>query len=263
MFRRADVLLGLSHRIPSADDEVRLLTGSMLMPPTEVTYDALRRAWETVCEPPIPEWTRALAAMQAEQARLVEAGAWVRGPHDLLTLIGQERRETYHSAMLAWLLDPMAAHGLGTRTLRSLLAIVDARPERELASPWAIRTRCEVARAHSRADIVVEAPGLRVVVENKVDAPEGDRQCDRLHEDFQEDRREVLFIFLTPTGRRPTSATGAAADAFRAVSYRALLQALERHLDPEGYLDPEGPAAQRVGRATALNYLHTVKRQLL
>jgi hypothetical protein len=91
--------------------------------------------------------------------------------------------------------------------------------------------------------------GLTLVVENKVDAVEGWRQCDTLFERFSGAR----FVFLTPTGRAPQTATGAAAPAFSVVRYCDLRTILERAL-----LDSvsDGP-----GRRVTEDYLRTLKKE--
>jgi hypothetical protein len=137
----------------------------------------------------------------------------------LLGVIGRGRREVDHCAIIAWLLDPNAPHRLGTRFLRRFLH--RCRPDRtfgpeELAL---VRVRCEECREHSRADIVVRADRLTVVVEAKIDHVERPSQCDDLFRDYDEDSGAV-FVFLTPHGSQPSTATGFATSAFVCLSFR-------------------------------------------
>ena len=92
-----------------------------------------------------------------------------------------------------------------------------------------------------------------IVIENKVDANESPRQCDILFERFEEDPG-ARFIFLTPSGRRPDTATGDAAEAFAAISYARLRDALAEAL-----------SARVVGstsaRHIAEDYLRTLRRE--
>src|SRR6266540_3645693 len=77
----------------------------------------------------IPAWEEDIEQLVAEQTALMNDGRWVGGPDDLLSIIGCSRRETYHSAILAWLLNPYGRHGLGTVLLAKLLQRLDADTE--------------------------------------------------------------------------------------------------------------------------------------
>jgi hypothetical protein len=198
-------------------------------------------------------WEVELSSMAAEQDLMVRDGRWVSGPEDMLSIIGRSRREIYHSAILAWLLDPLARHGLGISLLQSLLAECG----RNVGSDELRTVRCEleVQEDKTRADIVVSGPGFTLVVENKVDAGEQDRQCDRLFERFGGDPG-TLFVFLTPTGCTPNTATEAAMDAFKPMSYprmaRLIREALERGLRTD---------ATSHGREVVSNYLSTLAKE--
>ena len=62
---------------------------------------------------------------------------------------------------------------------------------------------------------------LTLIIENKVDAPEQPDQCDDLYENYK-DEIEPLFLFLTPDGRPPfTATTPAAQRAFKTLSWPA------------------------------------------
>ena len=179
--------------------------------------------------------------------RLRAHGAWTHGRDDTFGILGIERSEIRHSAAIAWLFDPCGRHGLGDCVLAGFLH--SAFGEEQFDGLTHARVRCEVAEADCRADIIVEAPGLKLVVENKVDADEGPRQCDTLFERFVGARH----VFLTPNGRAPETATGAAAAAFRTVSYRDLRKILQRSLLNR---PSDGP-----GRHVAEDYLRTLKRE--
>src|SRR5690554_752768 len=201
----------------------------------------------------VTTWKSALDSMQLEYEALVAKGEWLRGPSDLLSIIGRPRYETYHSAMIAWLLDPLARHGLGDRFLRSFLIACNVNwsfDNAQLATPT---ITCEEARDNCRADIIFRIPGFTLVIENKVNAGEGDTQCDRLFSAFIKNE-DAHFLFLTPSGRRPRTATGEAAEAFCTLSYSQLRSCLKSALD-----DTSNSAAS-VGRATAINYLTTLMK---
>ncbi|WP_438031577.1 PD-(D/E)XK nuclease family protein [Sorangium sp. So ce204] len=61
-------------------------------------------------------WEIRFADLRAEHDELVRDGAWVGGPDDMLSILGLGRKELFHSALLAWLLDPRGRHGLEQRT---------------------------------------------------------------------------------------------------------------------------------------------------
>ena len=164
-------------------------------------------------------WEQTFAEMVLEQRELRHQGRWLSGPSDLLSVIGRSRRETTHSAVLAWLLDPAAPHALGGEFLRRTLQ--RCFPELVFLPDHleGVVTQCEVFRERSRADIVIWGPQLTVVIEAKVDAPERPDQCNDLYADFLADPWPH-FIFLTPTGRRPMTATAQAGAAFAGWSFR-------------------------------------------
>lgn len=101
---------------------------------------------------------------------------WTHGPTDLLTVCGLHRWELTQSAALGWVCDPEARHGLGDSFLRSMLEATGDVPP--ITAPVVVDL--ELTRTRSRADIVVRGSSWTLVVEVKVDAGEGERQCQRL-----------------------------------------------------------------------------------
>jgi hypothetical protein len=199
-------------------------------------------------------WTTEIEELAAEHDQLIRDGRWVSGPEDLLSIIGRPRREAYHSAVLAWLLDPQGRHGLGASLLRALLNACGGDIGGDLRT-----TLCkqEVQRDDTRADVVVSGPGFTLLIENKVDAGEQDRQCDRLFQQFARDPG-AQFLFLTPTGRKPTTATGAAADAFRSMSYAELTRLVRG-----AFTLAATTGATAHGREVVSNYLATLEKEFL
>jgi len=155
--------------------------------------------------------------------------------------------------MVAWLLDPSASHGLGAEFLTATLR--RSFPEQGLGPLGTARPECEVPRSGCRADIVVWGDDFTLVIENKVDAPEGAAQCDTLFDRFRDDINP-LFLLLCPRAhdRLPRSATGEARKVFRVVTYAAVRQDLHAVLDGSRD-DPPGP-----GRDVAQDYLRTLRR---
>lgn len=89
------------------------------------------------------------------------------------------------------------------------------------------------------------------VFEVKVDAGEELRQCDRLFESLSTEPG-IHFIYLTPTGRVPLTATGDAAASFKALSFRKVREVLEA---------PLGDSDVNDVTATPHNYLQTLKEE--
>lgn len=117
-------------------------------------------------------------------------------------------------------------------------------------------TACEVQRPSSRADIVVTAPGLTVVIEAKVDAAEGERQCDRTYEDWCHEG-DVVFVFLTKDGRDlDKESADATKDAFRTLSFVAVREELEKL---RASLDTDDPPPR--GLAALHTYLQTLRAE--
>jgi hypothetical protein len=110
----------------------------------------------------------------------------------------------------------------------------------------------EVIRPDARIDVLVHAPGMTVVIENKVDAAESDGQCDKYYQIYAGDQSARL-VLLTPDGRAPQTASGKAAKAFRRWSYDGLRKALAQALSDTEH---ETPAQ---GRAAAEQYLKTLE----
>lgn len=125
----------------------------------------------------IGEWDGALEAIARDEQGLRERGAWVHGRDDLFGVLGTQRAEVRHSAMIAWLTDPCARHGLGTRFLASVLR--RAFPNDAFAHLAGARTICELTRGQCRADIVIGMTDATIILENKVDAEESPRQWRR------------------------------------------------------------------------------------
>lgn len=196
-------------------------------------------------------WRESFARLEARQTELQLAGRWLGGRADMLGIIGYSRRETVHSAMVAWLLDPTRRHGLGIAFLERILA--RCFPDEAFQGLEKARTECEVARDGPRVDIVVWAPDWTIVIENKVDAAENPGQCDAYFSAFAEDP-DPHFVFLSPSGKRPRTATGDAAEAYRSLSYSGVIECLTEALR-------ETADSGVTGHAVAAQYLASLREE--
>ena len=185
-----------------------------------------------------------MKAMNAENERLRAAGSWQTGPADFLGVTRRSRHELTHSAMLGWLLDSTGRHGLGNRLVVALLSHVGL----DVGADHHFVVRREVAGGTAIADLVLSSGEFKVVIENKLDAIEQPRQCQRLADDHPEAQ---ALIFLTPTGRAP--ATARAEDSWHSVRWSVIAKFLEEALRDSG------PAP---GRHIAEDYLSTLRREL-
>lgn len=201
----------------------------------------------------VERWEPALEQLGVEARELKSRGRWVKGPFDFMGVVGASRAEVRHSAMVAWLLDPSAGHGLGDRFLRAFLA--RAFPGQPMDGFESARTECEVARLGCRADIVVWSDGFTLIIENKVDAQEGGDQCDVLYNRFVEEHN-ALFVLLCPKVRPelPKSATGEAKEAFVVLDYPGLRADLVDALAASADLPPAR------ARHVAEDYVQTLRR---
>jgi hypothetical protein len=168
-------------------------------------------------------WEAEFEALLDEETRLRKEGRWLRGPSDLLGVVGRRRSELTHTAALAWLLDPIGAHGLGTEPLAGFLRLIgDEAPDDDVLS-WCRPAR-EVTIDDTRADLVIDGPGLRIVVEVKVDAGEGEQQTERLVDHFDEEG--ARFVFLTRSRAMPVN-TGEHLDRWCAIAWADVLAMLD------------------------------------
>jgi hypothetical protein len=220
--------------------------------------DAVRAEWLAITRPPPLELAR-FADVKREADAIIDAGRWVSGPEDLISVIGRHRDELTHSRVIAWLLTPTGRHGLGRRFLRTLLD--EIWPGENLMASGLVTVDVETTRSavdeigslhEARADIVVIGEDATVVIENKVDAGEGIDQCERLYWSWADRPTETRWMFLSPTGRKPVTAVSPAASAaWRTLSYQDLHGLLGSTLRAAG----EGHGT---GLSAAMHYMATL-----
>ena len=201
----------------------------------------------------LADWRGAMLEMRRQHDRLVFDGLWVTGPSDFLEIIGLARHENTHSRMLEWLLNPTGRHGLGCALVRRL--VEHCMKPKPVPAPLAVRkVKFSQWRNDREADLVVWGKDFTLVIEIKVDAPEQPRQCDDLYANFKNENAP-LFLFLTPDGRPPRTATAPCAQrSFKTLSWPQVRAMIETALN-------ESRPASRAAGAVVGNYLRTLKEQ--
>lgn len=224
----------------------------------EAKFAALQSEWLTVCHhvrEDIAQWEFRFGELEEEEIKLRDEGRWTHGRDDYLGVLGRHRDELAHSRMIKWLLDPCARHGLGTRFLAGVIQTAFG-SSCDVSGLERAVTRCEVPLVDGRLDIVVEAPGLYLVIENKVDAAEAENQCAYYAEHLPPD---AWCILLSPDGRLAkaslsTHETDAeVTNEFQPLQYAQLAAILEEAL--------VGTTSVTSGRSVAEHYLKTLKRE--
>lgn len=165
-----------------------------------------------------PEVRRRIRAQREALVRTIREDDPLRLGNDLLAPIGRSLDETSHTQAIAYLLDPAAAHGFRRAILVALLQKVRAREARRALQLLQRRsTRISVTPEYRRdgapvrCDVWIELHAakraLLIVIENKIDAPEGNEQLSRYAVEARKwcksKGREALLIYLTRHARSP------------------------------------------------------------
>lgn len=223
--------------------------------PGQARFEGIRAEWLAITQLPPPDFER-FEQVKGEADSLVDAGLWTSGPADMLSVLGRQRDELMHSRLIGWLLVPTNRHGLGRTFLTGFLDHVWPGEGLLRSGPVFVETEAvgsaldDVGRQReARADIVLRGDGLTVLIENKLDAGEQPEQCERLYWAWAAEPGETRWVFLTPTGRAPVTATSdAAKTAWRAMSYEELRGIIATAIE-------NAAASPTTGRATAMQYL--------
>lgn len=139
-------------------------------------------------------------------------------------------RETDHSDILRWLLDPDAYHNQGSLFMRAFAEACGINVDP--GSAYSVRR--EARGDASRTDITIYGEReFAIAIEVKVYAAEGDCQCERVYRDLQRSAAELLIppdrafaVFLSPGGKSP--ATAGPEDKWLSCAWDALKQSLRR-----------------------------------
>ena len=229
-----------------------------LVPSWEAHFRAMEREWgedsarrSTAL---LADWSEDISGMRRQHDRLVADSLWLSGPSDFLDIIGLARNENRHSRMLAWLLNPTSRHGLGCALVRRLVEHCTGKPAPEhLAVKGVTFSQWRNGR---EADLVVWGEAFTLVIENKIDAGEQTDQCDDLYKNFKKENKP-MFLFLTPEGREPCTATAPPAQrAFRTLSWPDIRDMIETELRKSRQASRAAVAVDVVE-----NYLRTLKEQ--
>lgn len=132
----------------------------------------------------------------------------LREAFNIFDAVGMRTQEIRHSRFLAFLLDPLAMHGLGEYFLRTFLEHVMAESDSpamtRLAVILADLSAAEVYTERDHFDITVWLPQqkLLLVIENKIGASESSNQLLKYRERVKQQYPEEKFcgVFLTADG---------------------------------------------------------------
>lgn len=220
--------------------------------------EQVRSEWLAITRDPVPDDQR-FSETKRQAEELIDTGRWSSGPADMLSVLGRQRDELTHSRLIGWLLIPTGRHGLGRAFLRAFLDAVWPGEAFMASGPVTVEIETTASALDedgqfrgARADIVVRGNDVTVVIENKLDAGEQPDQCERLYWSWAADPGDTRWLFLTPTGRPPVTATSTAARAaWRTMSYAQLHTALNVALD-------QSQPTAAAGRPAVLQYLATL-----
>jgi hypothetical protein len=202
-------------------------------------YDELLAAFAALSHVSLRECLELVAASTDVLDRLRENDRLHPPRFNIFLALGHEYREVgTHSAMLAFLLDPMADHAQGALFLDHFLETLEKagreqglepnfpRPKKDTLWEWSCRKEFVLQPPKlGRADFVLRAPQLLIVIENKVHAKLGDDQLDRYWTYAQEQAgqvqdRKAYIVYLTPDGIRPAAGGIIPKTSFICLSYR-------------------------------------------
>ena len=173
-----------------------------LLKDTAVLLEKRRASWNT-------DVVRLLSEAQPHLVRIESEQQLNASYFNIFAALGITRQEIIQSRFLVYLLSPREHHNQGARFLNAFLERIGVAPiaESDLAR---VKVRPEhPAKELGRMDIIITAPELLVVIENKIDAIEGDKQQVARYQKWierQQGYTEKVLVFLTPSGREPETA---------------------------------------------------------
>lgn len=180
---------------------------------------------------------------------------------DFLDVLGISESEVAHSNFLGWLLDPGRDHRTGDHFLKDFLretathaenlGIAVASPDEIDAIDWSASS---VRREEYYIDILIVNPASQFLcaIENKIWAPEGDRQLSRYRQVLENAYPDYIrhYVFLTPDGRQSQEKTER--EFWVPLGYATILKRVERTIADQGDFISEEARAALQFYATAL-----------
>lgn len=145
---------------------------------------------------------RLLQSVQEAKA----TGQWRNTRFNVFEVLGRTRREQAHSNLLAWLLDPAEAHGLGDAFLREFMAKAIGMDPPSTDVTVTPELRC----GGMRFDIHVKGDRWCLVVETKIDDSSWENQCSKYQEYCQKltaRGEEAWLVYVTRPARRPSDSS--------------------------------------------------------
>lgn len=134
---------------------------------------------------------------------------------DPWAVAGLRRDEVRNAKVLAWFLSPRGTHGMGGQIYKYFLEIVSkkllyklCKNENENLSKIKIFVEsCPDGLSNNRVDIEIDGEEFFLIVEVKIDAPEGPDQINRYCQIAKEraNGRSWSVVYLTPEGRAVSS----------------------------------------------------------
>ena len=160
-----------------------------------------------------------------------ELGNIGKREYSFMKIFGIEEDELVHSRFLAWMLNPLENHGLGSQFVETFLEKIASKTENLDLSDVRLSSllvRTEVPTETSRLDISLMDPAghFICVIENKISSREGIDQTKRLYKDNHGICPKELFIFLTLNGKEKPKD-----EHFLSLTYGEVLPMLKGLLD--------------------------------
>ena len=119
---------------------------------------------------------------------------------NLFEALGITRKEQFQSRFLAFLLDPRESHDQGEMFLRTFLERILSLDSLPQCLDRAVVKLESVIATYGRVDIVITLPDRRIIViENKVDASEGEEQIAR-YQDWLRNWSKISSRFHVNSG---------------------------------------------------------------
>jgi hypothetical protein len=167
-----------------------------------------------------------LERIHARIAELEEAGGWHKQYFNWFTVADRTYSELTHSKVLAWLLNPMEAHGLGDAFLRAFVKEVF---HEDLSDTTSVVVKREYRIVPSGSDflscdiVIWLSADCVLVIENKIYSSEGKNQLSEYARYWRKRVQKPYFVYLTRNGERPTKC-----EHFISVSYHTVRRLLTK-----------------------------------